>query len=547
MARSHVAHAGLATYRASHRMSQVLAILFYALMLFAAAYFLHKVLWFIRYRRLQKKMVAHALARLTEQADGTVVQWDRGARNSWNEATQQGGPSSYVRSVEERLGYLEAELSKDRATIAPVLLQAVQTGEGPAEVQVLQIPRLEGEAIRVAVPLRFSQVRDPELPPESLFKLEVQSRYSFRRRLLAFLLGAADIVYSSQHVIRMSQNPNTPRGLLFRRVLLVLLILIAVVVDIGFGIRHRLVEWAGQLCDTHLSLSDGFLKDILPSALGLGIWLLGYGALYVGLYGFLRLRSGMRLRALRTLRETYPEKIQNIRASHLQALLDWTAEYGGSLDDAASLAIRQAEMLVQRTTHRLRRRVASEELLGLAERSSRHFFERLPESATQLQDVATSRKHSIWHSIWPRRKEMKYQVAIAQYRHAWRELEVIVAQLRSRHPDPELASQLWRDLVRYAQMFPDVIPSTLFAELRRAHSNTVAGVVDETEADLAELDERLIELGRALSNTVLSASPLIQTRIEVTDEAIDAEVADFCSRALKLREEARLEAMAFEI
>ncbi|MEZ4248450.1 MAG: hypothetical protein R3B99_09445 [Polyangiales bacterium] len=66
-------------------MAHVFADRVHAVTLGAVAFFVHKVLWFLRYRKLQEKLVARALERLTEQADTTVVRWDQGAEVSWSE------------------------------------------------------------------------------------------------------------------------------------------------------------------------------------------------------------------------------------------------------------------------------------------------------------------------------------------------------------------------------------------------------------------------------------------------------------------------------
>nr|MCU0676593.1 hypothetical protein [Myxococcota bacterium] len=131
--------------------------------------------------------------------------------------------------------------------------------------------------------------------------------------------------------------------------------------------------------------------------------------------------------------------------------------------------------------------------------------------------------HSVAHAIWPRASEMTYQVEIAKYRHAWRDVEHCLSALRGEHPDPALAAQLWRSLVRYARMFPEVVPEDLFTRLQEAHGDTVGRIVKETDAELDELDEQLAEV------------------------AMNAAVARFVGDALRVREQARLEAMAFEI
>ena len=533
-------------------MGQLLAYAFYAIMAGAVLFFLHKVLWFFQYRRIQERLVTRALEKLTEQADTTVVRWDQGAEMSWSEASvsNSGGDSSqrdYVRRVESELEALDAQLSEGHTPIRERFVQHVMEALEPERIPLLRVPRLRAEAIEVDVELGFATVPDPELPNPQIFELEVRSRYSFGRRLLAFFLGAADVVYSSQHVIRMSQNPELPKGLLLRRLSLVLVILGALAVDIGFGVRAQLIEWSERWCAANLTLESPVMREYLPSALGLGIWLGAYGALYVGLYLLLRWRSEHQIDLLEQLRETYVDRISDIRDDHLRSLRRWASDYATTLDDASMLTMHQAQMLVQRSTHRLRRRVASKRLLKLAAELARCFFDRLPESATKLQDVATERRHSFAHSIWPQANEMSYQVEIAQYRHAWRDVEMCLSSLRGQHPDPDLAAQLWRSMVRYARMFPDVVPEDLFERLQEAHGDTVAGVVEATEADLAELDERMTELASALAHTVESARALVESRIELTTQSMNAAVAEFVSEALRIRERARLEAMAFEI
>lgn len=529
-------------------MAHALAIAFYGITLAAIAFFAHKVLWFFRYRRVQEQLVAKALEKLTEQADTTLVRWDQGAEVSWSEATRTGGsPTDYVRRVEDELSRLERELSEGHTALAPGFVSAVLEAKEAERLTLLRLPQRKRPPEDVALTLHFPTVPDPAPPDPSLFELQVRSRYGFRRRLLAFVFGAADVVYSSNHVVRMSQNPNVPRGVLLRRTSLVLLILAALAIDIGFGVRHHLVDLAERWLARHTSLLEGDLGEYWPSIVGLGVWLLCYGALYVGLFIFLRRRSLQHVEALRALRASYYDRIADLRDAHLGALARWARDYATTLDEAVHLASSQAQLLIERTRHRLRRRVASPRLLNLAGEVSQCFFERLPESATDLQDVATTRKHSLAHALWPRADEMTYQVEIAKYRHAWRDIEICLAALRDEDPDPDLASQLWRSLVRYSRMFPEVVPEDLFSRLQEAHGDTVGRIVPETDADLDELDARLREVAEALRHTIDAVPSLVETRIELTTQSMNAAVARFVSDALRIREQARVESMAFEI
>lgn len=522
---------------------------FYALIAGAMAFFVHKVAWFIRYRKIQERLVARALERLREEANTTVVRWDQGADASWSEATSGEGdsPTDYVRKVEAKLEAIEAELQGSHAQMRERFVRAVAGERQEEPVEVLAVPRLKGPARKVTLTLDFREIPDPEVPDESIFQLEVRSRYGFGRRLLAFVFGAADVVYSSQHLVRMSQDPKVPTGVLLRRISLVLLILLALMIDMGFGIRPRLHDWVELKLIESVGMEPGFVRDALSNTFALGLWLAVYGALYLGLYFYLRWRSGRYLSQLEEMREGFANRVADARDRHLDDLQRWAHEYAGTLDDAAALTRNQAAMLVHRSVHRLRRRIASPRLLSLASEVAVCFFERLPESSKQLQDVATSHQHSWKHSVWPQPSEMRYQLELAQWRHAWRAIEVCLSTLRGKDPDPDLADQLWRSLVRYARMFPKIVPEDLFARLQEAHGDTVATLVDATEEDLGELDARLEELAEALQGTVDAVGPLVESRIELAMRGMEASVADLTSEVLAVRERARLEAMAFEI
>lgn len=522
---------------------------FYAAMAAATVFFLHRLAWFFAYRRLQSRLVGRALEALEEKADTTVVRWDQGAASTWSAsagASGDGSPADFVRRVEGRLDRLERDL---RASLTPVgrsFMQALMDEHEPLHVNVLRVPRLEGLPRSIGLTLDFPQVPEPALPPAETFELEVRSRYGFGRRVLAFFLGAADVVYSSQHVTRMAQNAKAPLGVLFRRLSLVLLVLVALAIDLALNARARLVTWA----ETWTATLDGVpetLSPWLPGLVGLGIWFGCYGLLYAGLFLYLRWRSGRHLKALRDLEATFEDDIEELRDEHLEALRRWGEGYARTLDDATQLTMLQASMLAQRMAHRLRRRVASPRLLALADEVADRFFARLPESAQRLSDVATDQEHSWRHWVWPRAKELGYQVELAQYRRAYRDLEGALAHLRGQHPDPELASQLWRNLVRFARMFPEVVPAELFQELQEAHGESVASMVGETDADLEELDARLGELAASLSSTLETVGPLVESRVELTTRSLEAEVAARTTEVLQVRERARLEAMAFEI
>src|SRR6185437_15717373 len=140
-------------------------------------------------------------------------------------------PSTFIRRVEEGLAQVRGDLRSSRRSIADLLGRALSPGgaaaaDGPATVLSLRrlTRRDDKDRYEVSVDLRFPAVPMPRPPDKRLFELKVGSRYSQLRRALVFFSGAADVVYSSQHVARMSQNVHVPTSTLVRRLGLVFLV-----------------------------------------------------------------------------------------------------------------------------------------------------------------------------------------------------------------------------------------------------------------------------------------------------------------------------------
>ena len=142
---------------------------------------------------------------------------------------------------------------------------------------------------------------------------------------------------------------------------------------------------------------------------------------------------------------------------------------------------------------------------------------------------------------------MGYQERLAQYRAAWQRLEMAVTDLRREQPDPTLAHETWRAATSYATIFAHMIPSGMAESLRQAYAQMVAECVAETDRDLGELDRRLGELRRSIAEQLEAARGLVQGRVELTNSQMAASVGTLVSEIIQVREQARLEAMAFEI
>jgi hypothetical protein len=99
----------------------------------------------------------------------------------------------------------------------------------------------------------------------------------------------------------------------------------------------------------------------------------------------------------------------------------------------------------------------------------------------------------------------------------------------------------------YARVFAPLLPAGLAADLQEAYAQMVADCIAETDKDLGELDRRLGELRRSLGEQLEAARGLVEGRVELTNSQMAATVAALAAEIINVREQARLEAMAFEI
>jgi hypothetical protein len=548
-----------------------LLIVFYAITIAAAAFFVHKVLWLVQYRRIQGDIVAAAVRRLREGNATDAAAWEEFARSCWANALghpEISGPSTFIRRVEEGLGQVRGDLRENRRSIEAILVESLSTakGQGSARVPVLSLRRLTpgkkdlDVKYEVSIDIGFPAVPPPRPPDRRLYELKVASRYGLFRRALVFFSGAADVVYSSQHVARMSQNTHLPLSVLVRRLSLVFLLVFVVFLDMAFSIRKgisaAIQAWLwpplheaarhGAHAVTEAA-ADASLHDLLGTALGMGVWLATYGSIYLAVYFAIRRRYEANVRKLKAMLVEREHVAETIHHRHVAELVRWGAEYGRSLDSSVDITIRHAEQLIDHFANRLRRRIAGPPLLGAAKTIADCLFLKLPESKGELNDVATSQQHSFAHYVWPRAGEMDYQVRLAQYRAAWQQLELGIQELRRDQPDPAASHELWRAATSYAHVFAPLVPTGLADELRHAYAQMVTECVAETDRDLVELDKRLGELTRSLNEQLGAARGLLEGRVELTHGQMAATVAALSSEVIAVREQARLEAMAFEI
>ncbi len=224
--------------------ADALLYVFYAATIAALGFFIHKVLWLVQYKRIQSEIVGEAVRRLREGNAQGLAEWEEFAKARWSTALGQkevSSPSTFIRRVEEGLAQVRGDLRSSRRSIADLLGRALSPGGAAAAdkpATVLSLRRLtrrdDKDRYEVSVDLRFPAVPMPRPPDKRLFELKVGSRYSQLRRALVFFSGAANVVYSSQHVARMSQNVHVPTSTLVRRLGLVFLVLFFVFLDLLF-------------------------------------------------------------------------------------------------------------------------------------------------------------------------------------------------------------------------------------------------------------------------------------------------------------------------
>lgn len=523
--------------------------LFVALSLGVLAFFLHKVAWLLAYKRRQRRLLQAAEARASEARRRVLPEWEAFSQRAWRVARgAEGGPDGLVKTVEAELGR-RVEAAEARLKIGPALVEALLE-TGARTHTVLEIPLRDGTVAAARLRLDVPAVIAAEPPPAKMFDLDARSRYGFWRRALVFVTGLADVVYSASHIAKMSQYTHVPVGTILRRMSLVVLLVAGIVLEVVVGLRASLERYlaASVLPDARWTQTlPEALRDHLASLLALTVWTLAVAGLYFGLYFFVRHRSRRHLVELERLRGEQRQRLAAIRAKHLDVLTRWAEEHGRALDRAVELTVRHVELYAKHHAARIRRRMCGAPLFAVAKRIEEALFAQLPEATGALQDRITSTRRSFRHAIWPREDEMRDVVEEAQWRQAWRSIELWTSELRLQQPDPDRVAAFWTELLLHVVTFPDVLSADLVDDLRKAYLEVVEETVEGTDADLARADRAIVALVQNLNHQLAAAGPLLEARVDLVNQRIAADAARFQAEIVRTREAARLEAMAFEI
>ena len=536
--------------------------LFYAATLGALVFFVHKVLWLVQYKRLQGALVDSAVKKLRDDNLAVLEAWEAFATERWSEALGQPdvkSPSNFIRRVEEWVSKLKGDMRATRKSLETVLANALAEGAAVDEA-VLSLRRLgkggpERNEVRLALP--ESDVASPKPPDPKFFELNVRSRYGLVRRALVFFSGAADVVYSSQHVALMSQNAHVPTGVLVRRLSLVFLVIACVLADMAFGLRSALAELmngllfpashAGYLA-AKTAAEKTFFEEHGGAILAFGIWMAGYGAIYIGLFLSVRRNYQVNKRRLAEMRASEKTILASLRDKQVRELVNWGKEYGRSLDGAVGITLRHAETLLDHCEGRLRRRIAGPELFEGARKVGEAMFAKLPESTGSVQDAVTTHPHSFMHYVWPRLSEMELPDparAVPRRLAARRGRRERSAQGAAR-PAPRA-----QPLARHRHVRDDLRVDPARGHGRRAPRRIRVDGRGHDRGDRQGPPRSSTgaspSLTQRLNEQLDSALPLIASRVELANQSITAASLSYAAEIIHLREQARLESMAFEI
>ena len=516
----------------------VVSVVFVALSFGALAFFLHKVAWLLRYKRVQRRLIDEASTQQRALQDEALPKWDAYASAAWRVARAEvvlDGPDAYAASIERELVTI-VEAVDDAQSTVPLLEAALRRDDpGDETIVIMKARARDGVPLSVHLTLNPPAVARPAPPDDEVYELDVASRYGFFRRALVFVTGLADVVYSAHHIAKMSQYSHVQLSTILRRLSLVILLVIGIVLEVVLGLRDALAQ---------LLESYGVANAPL---IALGAWTGTVALLYFTMFFVVRRKSRQHLRQLHELRDGEAARLDQIRQHHLDALVRWASDYGKTLDTAVRLTSRHVELLAQHYVARMRRRLAGPRLLKVAKSIGDALLKQLPEAAGELQDVVTTKRRSWRHMLWPRGEEMTDVVDQSQFRAAWQHIELTIGELRRGLADPSDVAAFWRQLAGYAVSYASVLPASTPERLRHAYVRLVEDASAATDKDLERFDLSLSELMRHLDEQLGAATHLLAARVELSNQRIEADAGKLQAEIIRCREAARLEAMAFEI
>jgi hypothetical protein len=528
---------------------------FAVLSIAALAFFVHKVFWLWRYKRIEGHLLGKASERLEEAQRSGEKAWSSSNREWWDELTDNREPGGAAQLAEQRGSRLRSieSAAKVREPTAHELLAKAAQGElekGSVEHKLLVLPQDPQTTLVGRLKLENVSLDAATAPAEGLFKLDAKSRYGIVRRALVFCAGIADVVYSSQHVSMMSRYTHVPISLIIKRLLLVIILVVGLASQVLFGAREglqHLLETSFKQPLDSVASTLSMEPESAAAAIAFVIISGGVTLVYFTFYLYLRFRSQRQLGKLDKLREELPQRLEEIRQAAQGQLHEWATDYGRTLDFAADLAVRRVHAICEDQMQRLRERVTAGALRVQAEALSNALLQALPETSGKLHDALSLEKHSTWHFFWPRADEMGAAISQAQYRSAWQDIELTLGELAQARVEPYVAETLWRKLLTYVRGFPAIFAEDAESKLLDAYRVWAKQIWDGAQSDVGELETELSEAMGYLNHEFDTALPLLNARVTACNELMRASSSKLQAEALSAREKARLEAMAFEI
>ncbi len=488
----------------------------------ALAFFVHKVFWLWRYKRIEGHLLGKASERLEEAQRSGEKEWSASNREWWDELTNNQEPGGAAQLAEQRSARLRSieQSAKVREPTAHALLSSAARGaleKGQIEHKVLVLPQDPQTTLVGRLRLENVALDSAPAPADGLFTLDAKSRYGIVRRALVFCAGIADVVYSSHHVSVMSRYAHVPLSLIIKRLLLVIILVVGLASQVLFGAREALQD---LLLTSFRRTLDSFAStfsmtpDSAATAIAFVLISGGVTLVYFTLYLYLRFRSQRQLGKLEKLREELPQRLEEIREAAQNQLHEWATDYGRTLDFAADLAVRRVRAICEDQTQRLRERVTAGTLRTQAELISNALLQALPETSGKLHDALSLQKHSTFHFLWPRPNEMGAAISQAQYRAAWQDIELTLGELAQARVEPYVAESLWRKLLTYVRGFPKLFADDAESKLLEAYREWAKKIWTGAQSDVGELETELSEAMGYLNHEFDTALHLLQARVK---------------------------------
>ncbi len=134
------------------------SIVFVVLSIAALAFFVHKVLWLVRNKKLQRQLMEAAEKSLRSSEDAVLPGWNTSCRDCWKHLNSDGAKDAeaLAKNFDAHVHRTLTWVERSTRSITTRLLQSLDGPVDPPTFTVLETPDAEGKVVRADVTL------DPE-------------------------------------------------------------------------------------------------------------------------------------------------------------------------------------------------------------------------------------------------------------------------------------------------------------------------------------------------------------------------------------------------